>query len=59
MDEDELHARVDEIIAMDDAEVMHGTEDELRLAVIYEFCPSWVVDEIKRLAAADFPRWCA
>ena len=62
MTEDELRRKVDDIIHMGehvDAEQGHGDEDDLHLTLIREFCPDWVVAEIDRLHASNFPRWCA
>lgn len=56
----ELEKRVDKIIEMSgDAEAAHSAEDELHLELIEEFCPEWIVKEVKRLSYADFQRWCA
>lgn len=60
MSQDELKKQVDRIIEMaSDDEKAHSYEDDLHLEVIVEFCPDWVVQEIKRLSNADFARWCA
>lgn len=59
MKQPELRDRVNTILAMQDDEAQHGYEDDLRIKVIREHCPAWVVAEIERLAAADFERWCA
>lgn len=55
-----LKQEVDRIIATaSDDEAAHSMEDDLHIEVIEAFCPKWVVDEISRLSAADFERWCA
>lgn len=60
MQEKELKEKVDKIISMsDDPESAHSDEDELHQAIIREFAPVWVVEEMDRLDCADFPRWCA
>lgn len=60
MSESELRERVDLIIGQaGDPEMAHSNEDDLRLEVIERFCPPAIYKEIKRLADADFPRWCA
>lgn len=42
-----------------DPEAAHSDEDHLHRQIIEAFCPEWVVAEVRRLADADFPRWCA
>lgn len=60
MDKEDLSAKVDRIISMSgDDEVAHSEEDKLRLSVIRQWCPDWVIGEIERLRKADFERWCA
>lgn len=56
-----LSEKVDSIIKIiedsDDDAAAHAEEDSLRLEVIREFCPDWVVAEIERLKETDFARW--
>lgn len=61
MTEEELENRVKEIIRIgeEDPEAAHSDEDNLRLELIGNYCPDWVVKEIDKLSNADFPRWCA
>lgn len=60
MTKEELKKRVDNIKAIsNNDEEAHRSEDSLRLEVIKEFCPKWVVAEINRLYAVDFHRWFA
>lgn len=61
MNQRELRRQCDQIIArgIDDPEAGHSLEDDMLRKVIQEFCPSWVVTEIRRLAGADFERWTA
>ncbi len=60
METKELKEKVDKIISYKgDPEMAHSKEDDLHLEIIKEFCPDWVVKEIKRLTNVDFPRWCA
>lgn len=60
MKEEELRQKVDNIISVSgDDEMAHSQEDELHLEIIKEFCPDWVVKEVKRLSDTEFARWCA
>lgn len=58
-----LANRVDAIIRLVkdecDNEEAHALEDALRLELIREHCPGWVVEEVNRLAEAEFTRWYA
>lgn len=59
-EEEALRNKIDAIIAFAwDAEKAHGKEDELHIEIINRYAPQWVVDEVKRLSDAGFPRWCA
>lgn len=60
LDRKELHKRVNEVLEVDvDYELQHGLEDRLHLEIIKQFCPSWVLTEVKRLSDDDFPRFTA
>lgn len=60
MNKEELKAKVDRVISMaGDDEAAHSEEDALHIEIINSFCPKWVSDEVARMSAADFARWCA
>jgi len=55
-----LKKHVDEIIAYsDDDERAHSMEDELHLALLEQWLPPVMWEEVERLNKADFARWCA
>lgn len=60
MEKEQLKERIDNILASSsDYETAHGREDKLHLELIRELCPDWVVEEVNRLDAAPFARYCA
>ena len=54
-----LRLQIDEIIKVGkvDPEIAHSQEDDLKEGIIGEYAPEEIVNEMRRLAAADFPRW--
>ena len=54
MNKEKLKEQVDYVISLaGDDEIAHSREDELRLEVIREFCPDWVVEEIEGVTKAE------
>lgn len=55
-----LKKHVDEIIACSrDDERAHSMEDELHLALLEQWLPPIMWEEVERLNKADFARWCS